>query len=81
MAVLAWLVAPLLADRFSGDRHVPMANALIVSLAVGMVWQFVLVAMVPAPANREFGTVLADTPELWGCSWGARPTRSHDPRT
>ena len=44
MAALAWLVAPVLADRFAGDGHVPMAKALIVSLAIGMVWQFVLVA-------------------------------------
>ena len=44
MAVLAWVVAPVLADRFSGDGHVPMAKALILSLAIGMVWQFVLVA-------------------------------------
>ena len=44
MAVLAWLVAPVLADRFAGDGHVPMAKALIVSLAIGMVWQFILVA-------------------------------------
>ena len=42
MAVLAWLVAPLLADRFSGDGHVPMAKALIVSArrAKGMVKAF-----------------------------------------
>ena len=44
MAVLAWLVAPVLADRFTGDGHVPMAKALIVSLTIGMAWQFVLVA-------------------------------------
>ena len=44
MAALAWLVAPVLADRFAGEGHVPMAKALIVSLAIGMVWQFVLVA-------------------------------------
>ena len=44
MAALDWLVAPVLADRFAGDGHVPMAKALIVSLAIGMVWQFVLVA-------------------------------------
>ena len=35
MAVLAWLVAPALADRFAGEGHVPMAKALIVSLATG----------------------------------------------
>jgi membrane protease YdiL (CAAX protease family) len=44
MAVLAWLVAPELADRFAGSGHVPMAKALIVSLTIGMVWQFILVA-------------------------------------
>jgi uncharacterized protein len=45
MAALAWLVAPALEDRFAGDDNVPMAKALIVSLAVGLVWQFVLVAI------------------------------------
>ena len=54
MAVLAWLVAPVLADRFAGDGHVPMAKALIVSLAIGMVWQFVLVATL---VGREQGTL------------------------
>jgi uncharacterized protein len=44
MAAVAWLVAPVLEDRFAGDGHVPMAKALIVSLTVGLVWQFVLVA-------------------------------------
>ena len=52
MAVLAWLVAPVLADRFAGDGNVPMAKALIVSLAIGMVWQFVLVATL---VGREQG--------------------------
>ena len=52
MAVLAWLVAPVLADRFSGDGHVPMAKALIVSLAIGMVWQFVLVATLVGREQR-----------------------------
>jgi CAAX protease family protein len=54
MAVLAWIVAPVLADRFAGDGHVPMAKALIVSLAIGMVWQFVLVAIL---VGREQGTL------------------------
>ena len=45
MAALAWLIAPALADRFTGDGHVPMAKALIVSLAIGMVWQFILVGL------------------------------------
>ena len=54
MAVLAWVIAPALADRFAGSGHVPMAKALIVSLAIGMVWQFVLVAIL---VSREQGTL------------------------
>jgi membrane protease YdiL (CAAX protease family) len=45
MAALAWLVAPALKDRLAGDGNVPMAKALIVSLALGLIWQFVLVAV------------------------------------
>ena len=52
MAVLAWLVAPVLADRFAGDGNVPMAKALIVSLAIGMVWQFVLLAILVGREQR-----------------------------
>jgi uncharacterized protein len=52
MAALAWLVAPFLADRFAGEGHVPMAKALIVSLAIGMVWQFVLVATLVGREQR-----------------------------
>ena len=33
MAALAWLVAPVLADRFAGDGIVPMFKALIVSVS------------------------------------------------
>jgi membrane protease YdiL (CAAX protease family) len=54
MGVLAWLVAPTLADRFAGDGIVPMAKALIVVLTIGLVWQFVLVA---ALVRREQGTL------------------------
>ena len=54
MAVLAWLVAPALADRFTGTGVVPMAKALIPCLTVGLVWQFVLVAIL---VGREQGTL------------------------
>jgi membrane protease YdiL (CAAX protease family) len=54
MAVLAWLVAPVLADRLSGEGHVPMFKALILSLTVGLVWQFVLVAIL---VGREQGSL------------------------
>ncbi len=45
MAALAWLVAPALDDQFAGDGNVPLAKALLVALTVGLVWQFVLVAV------------------------------------
>jgi uncharacterized protein len=54
MAAAAWLVTPVLADRFGGDGIVPMAKALYVSLTVGLVWQFVLVAVL---VRREQGTL------------------------
>jgi membrane protease YdiL (CAAX protease family) len=52
MAALAWLVAPVLEDRFAGDGNIPMAKALIVSLTVGLVWQFVLVAFLVGREQR-----------------------------
>jgi membrane protease YdiL (CAAX protease family) len=54
MAALAWLVAPGLADRFGGDGIVPMAKALYISLTVGLVWQFLLVAVL---VQREQGAL------------------------
>src|ERR687887_2510095 len=44
MAALAWLVAPAVADRLSGEGNVPMAKALLACLTAGLIWQFVLVA-------------------------------------
>ena len=41
MAVLAWVVAPWLADRLDGPVALP--RALLVLLTVGLIWQFVLV--------------------------------------
>ena len=41
MAVLAWVVAPLLRDELGGDE--PLAQALLICLTVGLVWQFALV--------------------------------------
>ena len=52
MAALAWLVAPALEDRFAGAGDVPMAKALIVSITVGLVWQFVLVAILVGREQR-----------------------------
>ena len=52
MAALAWLVAPALADRFAGDGIVPMFKALLVCLDLGLVWQFVLVAILVGREQR-----------------------------
>ena len=52
MATLAWVVAPWLADRLDGP--VALARALLVSLTVGLIWQFVLVLLL---VHRERGSL------------------------
>jgi CAAX protease family protein len=52
MGLLAWVVAPLLADQFSGPGA--LSRALIVTLTAGLVWQFVLVLGL---VGREQGTL------------------------
>jgi membrane protease YdiL (CAAX protease family) len=52
MAALAWLAAPALADRFAGTGIVPMFKALIICLTAGLVWQFVLVAILVGREQR-----------------------------
>lgn len=52
MGLLAWLVAPLLADQLSGSGR--LSRALIITLTAGLVWQFVLVLILVA---REQGTL------------------------
>jgi membrane protease YdiL (CAAX protease family) len=53
MAALAWLVAPTVADRLSGEGNVPMAKALFVCLTVGLIWQFVLVMALVGHEQRS----------------------------
>ena len=40
MGVLAWVVAPLVKDQFSGPE--PLIQSLLVWLTAGLIWQFVL---------------------------------------
>jgi uncharacterized protein len=54
MAALAWLIAPVLENQFGGAENVPMAKALIVCLTIGLVWQFVLVAILVRREQRTF---------------------------
>ena len=50
MAVLAWIVAPWLADRLSGPA--PLGQALLIALTAGLVWQGALVAGLVAAEQR-----------------------------
>jgi CAAX protease family protein len=50
MGVLAWVVAPWLRDQLGGDE--PLAQALLICLTAGLIWQFVLVLIL---TRRELG--------------------------
>jgi uncharacterized protein len=52
MAALAWLVAPRLATVLNGSTALP--RALILTLLVGLIWQFALVVVF---VYREQGTL------------------------
>jgi uncharacterized protein len=52
MGLLAWVVAPLLADQLSGPNA--LIRALLIALTAGLVWQFVLVM---ALVKREQGSL------------------------
>jgi membrane protease YdiL (CAAX protease family) len=52
MGLLAWVVAPRVADQLSGPGA--LSRALIVTLAAGLAWQFVLVMVL---VRREQGTL------------------------
>jgi membrane protease YdiL (CAAX protease family) len=71
MAVLAWVVAPLLARTMSGPTALP--RALILSLGAGLIWQFIFVLIV---VRREQGTL--DWPVLKAALWLNAPI---SPRT
>jgi uncharacterized protein len=52
MGALAWLVAPALAGRLSGEGNLPLAKALVISLTIGLIWQFVLVLILVGREQR-----------------------------
>jgi membrane protease YdiL (CAAX protease family) len=54
MGALAWIVAPVLDDHFSGEANVPLVKALLLLLTAGLIWQFVLVLIL---VRREQGTL------------------------
>jgi membrane protease YdiL (CAAX protease family) len=53
MGGLAWLVAPALKDSFAGTGMVPMFKSLMVCVTVGLLWQFVLVAVLITREQRN----------------------------
>jgi len=73
MGVLAWLIAPLLADRLTGPGNVPMAKAIFICLTIGLIWQFVLVVILVRREQRSLRWATVRE-ALW-----LRPPRS--PRT
>jgi uncharacterized protein len=50
MGVLAWVIAPWLRDQLGGDD--PFAQALLICITAGLIWQFVLVLIL---TRRELG--------------------------
>ena len=71
MGVLAWIVAPLLKDQFSGPE--PLIQSLLVCLTAGLIWQFVLTVIL---LRREIGSF--EWPRVRDALW-LRPPR--DPKT
>jgi uncharacterized protein len=71
MGVLAWVVAPWLRDQLGGDE--PLAQALLICLTAGLIWQFVLVLIL---TRRELGGL--QWPRVRDALWLRMP---RDPRT
>ena len=71
MGILAWVVAPLLKDQFSGPE--PLIQAVLVCLTAGLIWQFVLVLIL---LRQEIGSF--EWPRVRDALW-LRPPR--DPKT
>ncbi len=62
MAVLAWIVAPIVASSLGGSH--PLSRALIVCLTLGLIWQFLLVVALVWHEQRSLRwTVVRDA--LW----------------
>jgi membrane protease YdiL (CAAX protease family) len=71
MGVLAWIIAPWLRDQLGGED--PFAEALLICITAGLIWQFVLVLIL---LRRELGGL--EWPRVRDALW-LRPPR--DPKT
>jgi membrane protease YdiL (CAAX protease family) len=54
MGLLVWVVAPAIEDSFDGAGNVPLAKALLILIAAGLIWQFALVAFLVWREQRTF---------------------------
>ena len=71
MGVLAWIIAPWLRDQLGGRD--PLAEALLICLTAGLIWQFVLVLIM---IRRELGSL--EWPRVRDALWLLPP---RDPKT
>jgi uncharacterized protein len=71
MGVLAWIVAPWLRDQLGGRD--PFAEALLICLTAGLIWQFALVLIL---VRRELGGL--EWPRVRDALWLRAP---RDPKT
>ena len=71
MGVLAWVVAPLLKDQFSGPE--PLIQSVLVCITAGLVWQFVLVLILLRQEIESF-----EWPRVRDALWLRPPL---DPKT
>jgi membrane protease YdiL (CAAX protease family) len=71
MGVLAWIVAPLLKDQFSGPE--PLIQSVLVCLTGGLIWQFVLVVILVRREIESFAW-----PRVRDALWLRAP---RDPKT
>jgi CAAX protease family protein len=71
MALMAWVAAPLLREALSGDER--LIKALLITLTVGLIWQFVLVLIL---VRREQGNLA--WPTLRSALWLRAPS---DPKS
>jgi uncharacterized protein len=71
MGLLAWVIAPWLRDQLGGDE--PLAQALLICLTAGLIWQFILVLIL---TRRELGGL--EWPRVRDALW-LRPPR--DPKS
>jgi uncharacterized protein len=71
MGVLAWVIAPWLRDQLGGDE--PLAQALLICLTAGLIWQFVLVLIL---IRHELGGL--QWPRVRDALWLRAP---RDPKT